>query len=299
MAKVLICDPVSTLAIEAMRDLGVTVDVRDDITIDELSQVIGQYDAIVVRSRTKVRAPMLENTGQLKAIIRGGVGLDNIDVDIARAKGIKVLNTPRSSSKAVAELVLALMFALARPIAYADASMKAGKWEKKKLKGTELEGKTLGIIGYGRIGRTLGEKAKALGMDVLAYDPYIEHEDLVTLEALLKAADYVSLHIPHVEETHHLMGAEQFAMMKEGAHVIQASRGGTVDERALYEALSNGHLAGAALDVYTQEPPEDKYLHKLIALPQVVATPHIGAATKEGQDRIGGEIVDLVKEHLL
>jgi len=298
MSKVLICDSVDAQAVDAMREAGVVVDVRDTITLDELGQVIGEYDGIVVRSRTKVRAPLLENPGDLKLIIRGGVGLDSIDVAVAESKGIKVANTPAASSNAVAELVLGMIFSLARNIAVADASMKAEKWEKKKLKGTEVAGKTLGIIGYGRIGRMLAEKARALGMMAVAYDPYIDNADLVTLEELLSVSDYVSLHIPHTNETHNLLGATQFALMKPGACVINAARGGTVDEDALYAALVSGHLAGAALDVYTEEPPQSEALHKLIALPQVVATPHIGAATVEAQERIGDEIVKLVKEYL-
>ncbi len=299
MTKLLICDPVAPDALEALRELGVTVDEQTDITTDALKDVIADYDAIVVRSRTKVRAPLLEDPGQLKAIIRGGVGLDNIDVDVARAKGVKVLNTPRASSNGVAELVLSLMFALARHTTQADASMKAGRWDKKKLKGTELAGKTLGIVGYGRIGKLLGQKVKALGMTVVAYDPYIEHDDLVPLDDLFKNADYVSLHIPHTEETHNFINAERLAAMKQGAYLLNAARGGTVDEAALYEALQTGHLAGAALDVYSEEPPESEALRALIALPQLIATPHIGAATGESQQRVGDEIVALVKEHLL
>ncbi|MGC9394505.1 MAG: D-2-hydroxyacid dehydrogenase [Anaerolineae bacterium] len=298
MAKVLICDPVDAQAVEALREAGIEVDVRDTITLDELGQVIGEYDGIVVRSRTKVRAPLLENPGNLKLIVRGGVGLDSIDVAVAESKGIKVANTPAASSNAVAELALGMMLSLARNLALADASMKAGKWEKKKLKGTEIAGKTLGIIGYGRIGRMLAQKARALGMKVVACDPYINSADLVCLEELLAVADYVSLHIPHTPETHNLLAAEQFAKMKEGACLINAARGGTVDEDALHAALVSGHLAGAALDVYTEEPPQSEALHKLIALPQVVATPHIGAGTVEAQERIGDEIVKLVQEYL-
>ncbi|MEJ5310770.1 MAG: hydroxyacid dehydrogenase [Anaerolineae bacterium] len=299
MAKVLICDSVDAQAVDAMRAAGVEVDVRDTITLDELGQVIGDYDGIVVRSRTKVRAPLLQNPGNLKLIIRGGVGVDSIDVDVAESKGIKVINTPNASSNAVAELALAMMFSLARSLAWADATMKAGKWEKKKLEGVELAGKTLGIIGYGRIGRLLGEKARALGMTVVAYDPYIQNADLVSLDELLAVADYVSLHIPHTPETHNLLGGEQLAKMKPGARLINVARGGVVDEDALYAALVSGHLAGAALDVFTEEPPQSEALHKLIALPQVIATPHIGAATVEAQERIGGEIVKLVQENLV
>ncbi len=299
--NVLICDPVSDSAVAALRETpGVFVDVQDAITLEELAQVIGNYDAIVVRSRTKVREPLIDaGLPRLKAIIRGGVGLDSIDVDYARDKGVMVLNTPRASSNAVAELALALMFALVRHVPRADATMKAGAWEKKRLKGTELLGKTLGIIGYGRIGQLLGMKAKALGMKVLAHDPYVEHEDVVTMDELLRNSDFVSLHLPHVDATHHLIDAGQIKKMKGGAYIIQASRGGTVNEKAVHDAIVSGHLAGAAFDVYTEEPPHAEDIRALIELPQVVATPHIGAATVDSQDRIGGEIVALVREHLL
>ncbi len=298
MAKVLICDATANSAIEAMRALGVEVVVNDTITIEELGQVIGEYDAIVVRSRTKVREPILQETGKLKAIIRGGVGLDNIDVDFARGKGILVLNTPAASSNAVAELALGLMFALARHITRADASMKAGEWAKKALKGTEIEGKTLGIIGYGRIGRTLAEKARVLGMQVIAYHPYVKNADIVDFDELLAQSDYISLHLPHTEQTHHLIDKAALAKMKPGVYLVDAARGGVVDEAALYEALVSGHVAGAALDVFSEEPPKSEALQALIALPQVIASPHIGASTSEAQARIGDEIVALVKEHL-
>jgi D-3-phosphoglycerate dehydrogenase len=176
--------------------------------------------------------------------------------------------------------------------------MKARRWDKKKLKGTELAGKTLGVIGYGRIGRTLGDKAKALGMKVIAYDPFVKHSDIVPLADLLKSADIISLHLPHTEDTHHIIGTQQFAAMKSGTLVVQASRGGTVDEQALYNALTDGTVAGAALDVYTEEPLKSELLYKLVALPQVVASPHIAASTAEAQARIGEEIVQLAIAYL-
>ncbi len=298
MAKLLICDPIAAAAIEALRATGVEIDVRDSITLEELAEVIGEYEGLVVRSRTKVREPLIDKAAHMRVIIRGGVGLDNIDVAYAESKGIKVCNTPAASSNAVAELALGMMFALARHIAQADASMKAGKWDKKKLKGTELSGKTLGVIGYGRIGRLLGAKGKALGMQVVAYDPYVEHEDVVSLEELLAQADYISLHLPHTETTHHLLGAAQFALMKDGVRIVDAARGGVLDEAALYAALLSGKVAAAALDVYSEEPPQSELLRKLVELPQVVATPHIGASTKEAQARIGDEIIKLVQEYL-
>lgn len=298
MGKLLICDSVDPAAVAAMREAGITVDVRDDITPEELMTVIGEYEGMIVRSRTKVRIPLIDQASKLKVIIRGGVGLDNIDADYAESKGIAVRNTPSASSNAVVELALGCLFALVRAIPAADASMKAGRWEKKAFKGTEVEGKTLGIIGYGRIGQLLGQKAKALGMQVMAYDPYVEHEDIVALDTLIGAADFVSLHIPHTEETHHLLDATRIAAMKPGAYLVQASRGGTVDEDALYAALVEGHLAGAALDVFSEEPPKRESLLKLVALPQVIATPHIGASTQEAQARIGDELVEIAKAYL-
>ncbi|MGC9348223.1 MAG: D-2-hydroxyacid dehydrogenase [Anaerolineae bacterium] len=298
MGKLLVCDPIATSAIEAMREAGIEVDVRDDITPEELEEVIGDYAAMVVRSRTKVREPLIDKADQMQVIIRGGVGLDSIDVAYAQAQGIDVRNTPEASSNAVVELVLGLMFSLARHIARADRSLKAGNWEKKQLKGIELAGKTLGIVGYGRIGQLLGKKAKLLGMQVVAYDPYVEHPDLVPLDTLLGSADFLSIHVPLSEETRHLIDAEALAKMKDGVYVVQASRGGTIDEDALYEALVSGKVTAAALDVYTEEPPTRPGLRKLVELPQTVVTPHIGASTVEAQDRVGEEIVRIAKAYL-
>ncbi len=302
MAKLLVCDPMDPEAVEKMRAAGIEVDVRDTITPEELEQVIAAYDAMVVRSRTKVRQPLIDKATNLKVIIRGGVGLDNIDADYARQKGIKVLNTPRANSAAVAELVLGLMFTLARHITVADATMKAGRWEKKALEGIELAGKTLGLIGFGRIGQILAQKAVALGMQVLAYDPYVTIAGTgvraATVDEILKEADFISLHVPVTPETKNMIGAAQLALMKPSAYLINAARGGVVDEAALYEALVNKQIAGAALDVFTEEPPKSEALLKLIALPNVVATPHLGASTAEALARVGGEVADLAIEHL-
>ena len=298
MTKLIVCDPISAAAIEGMRALGITVDVRDDIELDALAEIIADYEGLAVRGRTKVREPLIDQAEKLSLIIRAGVGLDNIDVQYAEGKGITVANTPAASTNAVAELALGLMFALARPLARADATMKAGQWAKKELAGTELLGKTLGIIGYGRIGQLLGERASALGMDVIAFDAYIKHADIVPLAELLGRADYISLHLPHNKGTHHLLGAEEFAQMKPGVRLVDAARGGVVDEAALYAALMDGSVAGAALDVYSEEPPESELLRKLISLPQVVATPHIGAGTKEAKIRIGDEIIKAARQYL-
>ncbi len=247
MSKLLICDPVDASAIDEMRAAGIEVDVRDDITQEALADIIGGYDGIVVRSRTKVGAALIDRATSLKVIIRGGVGLDTIDVAHAKSKGISVQNTPAANSNAVVELALGMMLTLARHVTRADAGMKAGKWEKKSLEGTEIAGKTLGVVGYGRIGQMLGEKARALGMTVVAYDPFVEHPDIVSLDALLAASDYISVHVPLNKETADLLDAAAFAKMKPGVILIQASRGGTVNEAALYEALVSGKVAGAAL----------------------------------------------------
>ncbi len=299
MTRLIVCDPIDDSSVAAIRDLGVNVDVRDDVTPDALAEIIGDYDAMIVRSRTKVREPLIEKATNLKLIVRAGVGLDSIDVDYAKSRGVTVANTPAASTNAVAELTLGLMLSLARHIPRADATMKAGEWAKKQLKGTEIQGKTLGIIGYGRIGQAVAEKAKALGMTVVAYDPYVEHEDIVEFDVLLTSADYITLHLPHNENTHHLLSADEFAKMKPGVCVIHAARGGVVDETALCDALDEGHVAAAALDVYSEEPPTGDLLRKLVELPQVIATPHIGAGTTEAKARIGDEIIKKVKQHLI
>jgi len=258
--KVLICDPISASAIEQMRSAGLEVDVRDDISAEELLQAIPEYNAIVVRSRTKVRQPIIDAATNLKAIVRGGVGLDNIDVAYAESKGIRVLNTPAASTDSVAELALAYIFALARPIVQATASLKAGKWEKKKLKGTEVQGKTLGVMGTGRIGRAVARRADAVGMKVLGYDVVPPPESLpyltmVPLDELLAQSDYITIHIPLFESTRHLVDADLIAKMKDGVRIIHCGRGGVVDDNALYDALVSGKVASAALDVYEVEPP--------------------------------------------
>jgi len=298
MGKLLVCDPIAASAVEAMRAAGIDVDVRDDITLDDLAGIIGEYEGIVVRSRTKVRENLIDKATQLKVIIRGGAGLDSIDVGYAQNKGIDVRNTPSANSNAVVELVLGMMISLARHVARADSSMKDGRWEKKQLRGPEIAGKTLGVVGYGRIGQLLGQKARALGMKVVAYDPYVELPDIIPLDEVLAAADYISLHVPMTAQTAGFIGTEAFAKIKKGAYLVQASRGGTVDEEALYEALTNGVLSGAALDVFTEEPPKSDLLLKLVALPNVVATTHIGAATVEAQNRVGEEIVKIATSYL-
>ncbi len=294
--KILICDKTEQEAIERMRKAGIQVDVRDDISADELAKVLPAYDGMVVRSRTKVRAPLIDVAKNLKVIMRGGVGLDNIDADYAQTKGITILNTPAASSISVAELTIGYMFALARHLVQAGASMRLGQWEKKKFEGREINGKTLGIVGSGRIGSEVARRAAALGMQVLVYDPCIDKAavgKLVSLDELLAASDYITFHAPHNEETHNMIGAAQFARMKNGVYIINCARGGIVDEQALYDALVSGKVAGAALDVFAQEPPVDS---KLFTLEQVIGSPHIGASTEEALSRVGAEVADKLIE---
>ena len=288
--KILICDKTEKEAIEQMRAAGLQVDIRDDITPEELPSVLPAYDGMVVRSRTKVRQPLIDVCPNLKVIVRGGVGLDTIDADYARSKGITVMNTPLASSASVAELAVGYMFALARSISQATSSMKSEKWEKKQFEGVELGGKTLGLIGIGNIGKEVARRANALGMTVIAYDPYVKAAEgvkIVTLEELLKVSDYISLHLPKTKELGGMLGADAFAKMKPGVRIINCARGGIIDEQALYDALTSGKVAGAALDVYADEPPTD---WKLVKLPNVIGSPHIGAATKEAQGRVGAEV---------
>jgi D-3-phosphoglycerate dehydrogenase / 2-oxoglutarate reductase len=300
--KILICDKTEVEAIEAMRTAGLEVDVRDTITPEELEEVISEYEAMVVRSRTKVRRGLIDKASRLKAIVRGGVGVDNIDADYARSKGIAVMNTPAASSVSVAELTIGYMFALARQICQATESMRAGQWEKKKFEGTEILGKTLGIVGMGRIGMEVAKRGHALGMNVIVYDPYITDidEDLLSLAEVLNHSDYITFHLPHTDETHHMISTEQFKMMKIGVYIIDCARGGIIDEEALYEAIKEGKVAGAALDVFEDEPV---YGHKLFTLQQVIGSPHVGAATKEAQGRIGAEVAEkligFAKQHHL
>jgi D-3-phosphoglycerate dehydrogenase len=292
--KVLICDATAPAALEAMSAAGIEVVNKPDVTPDELMEMLPDYQGMVVRSRTKVRAPLIDVAANLKVIVRGGVGLDNIDVEYAQSKGITVLNTPAASTDSVAELTLGYMFALARRIPQMTASMKAGKWEKKAFKGSELAGKTLGLVGAGRIGRAAAHRASALGMTAIAYDPYVQASEgieMVTLDEVLSRADYISLHVPNTPETRNIIDAEAIAKTKDGVCIINCGRGGTVDEDALCDAILAGKVAGAALDVYAEEPSKG---HKLYSLDQVIGSPHVGAATGEAQGRVGAEVAEKI-----
>jgi D-3-phosphoglycerate dehydrogenase len=294
--KILVCDKTETEAIERMRAAGLTVDTNFEITPEELPKVLPAYDGMVVRSRTKVRQPLIDVCPNLKVIVRGGVGLDTIDAEYARSKGITVMNTPKASSDSVAELAIGFMFALARSIYKATATMKAEKWEKKAFEGDEIGGKMLGIIGFGNIGKQVAKRAVALGMCVLIYDPYIKEAaegTRVSLDELLAQADYISLHLPKTKESQNMIDKAQFDKMKNGVRLVNCARGGIVNEAALYEALTNGKVAGAALDVYAEEPPTD---WKLAKLENVICSPHIGAQTKEAQGRVAAEVADKLIE---
>ena len=261
-----------------------------------MGEALKDFDCLVVRSATKVREPIIDKAveyGRLKQIIRGGVGVDNIDVKYAEEKGIAVNNTPAASSASVAECAIAHMFALARFIGISNYTMRNGEWNTKKYEGIELAGKTLGIIGYGRIGRLVAEKARALGMKTIAYDPFpcVPEEYSVTQDELFAQSDFITLHVPGAKGAPALINAESIAKMKDGVYIINTSRGALIDEAALLDALNSGKVAGAGLDVYQEEPTKNE---ALVNHANVSVTPHIGGSTKEAQGRIGDEIVTII-----
>ena len=297
--KVIITDPIAKAGVKMLQDAGIEVDERPGLPPADLVQAIPPYDAIIVRSATKVTADVINAGKNLKVVGRAGVGLDNVDKKAADARGVKVVNTPAATSVTVAELALGHMLACARSIPQATQSLREGKWEKKAFKGTELFGKTLGLIGSGRIGTELGKRAIAMGMSVLVYDPFIQKPAVgkqVELADMLKSADYISLHVPKTDKTLHIINKESIAQMKKGVIIINCARGGVVDEEALYEALKSGQVGAAALDVFESEPIKD---FKLFSLPNVIGTPHVGAQTKEGQERAGIGIAEEVRKVLL
>jgi len=286
--KVLVCDPIHEDGIKILKDAGFQVDINPDISHEELKGKVRDYDVLVVRSRTKVTREIIEASEKLKVVGRAGAGIDNIDVEAAKEKGVKVLNTPEAPAIAVAELTIGLLLSLARQIPRADSSMKEGRWAKKEFRGWQLNGKTFGVIGLGHIGEKVARLAKSFGMKILITKrtpppPEILKEleaEFVPLDELLRRSDIVSLHVPLTPQTHHMIGEREIQLMKDGAFIINTSRGAVIDEKALFEALKSGKLGGAALDVYEVEPPED---YSLMKLPNVVCTPHIGAQTVEAQ----------------
>jgi len=298
--KILLCDPIPDSVQQRLEAAGHHVDVKTGMSPEELAEVIEPYAGVVVRSATKVRQPAIDRGKNLKVIVRGGVGIDNIDHEYARGKGISVRNTPTATSNSVAELALGHMMALARHIPQGTMTLKSGDWAKKQLKGTELLGKTLGLIGIGRIGTELARKAMALGMDVIAYDLYVaesplEGIEMVARDEALARADYLSLHLPFDKEKGADIGAAEFAKMKDGAYLVNCARGGVVDEDAMLAALDSGKLAGAGVDVFVGEPAPRA---EVIGHPQVICTPHLGASTAEGQDRVADLVVEVLLEEL-
>lgn len=285
MIRILICDPVEVGGLALGPDMA--VDYRPTISRDELLSAVGEYDALIVRSRTKVDRGVLERAGKLKLVARPGTGLDNVDVDYAKEKGIAVVNSPESLVEAVAEHVVLLMLALSRRVVEADVSTKSGRWDKNALVGRELRGKVLGIVGMGRIGRRISEVARALGMSVLVYDVVALPQEVlssagarvVPLDELFSSADYITLHVPLTPETANLVGGARLASMKKGSVLVNTSRGGVVDEDALASALKEGKIGAAALDVFKTEPPRGA----IMSAPNTILTPHIGGQTAEAQ----------------
>ncbi|MFQ6014260.1 MAG: hydroxyacid dehydrogenase [Anaerolineae bacterium] len=295
--KILVSDPIAREGLDLLRQQA-QVDVWTKLSPDELLTIIGGYDALIVRSRTKVTAEVIEAGERLRVIGRAGVGLDNIDLKAAQRRGITVVNSPDPVSAAVAEHTIALMLALARHIPQADASLRRREWLKTQFRGVGVEGKTLGVIGLGRIGAAVAQRAQGLGMEVIAHDPYLSAGQIrergatpASLEELLEKADFVTVHVPLTRETQGLIGARQFSMMKPTARLINCARGGMVDEEALVSALEEGRLAGAAFDVFEKEPPLDS---PLLANDKVVLTPHLGSSTVEAQSGVAVAIAQKV-----
>ncbi len=304
MKRVLVSDNLSPRGLEILRQAeGIQVDVKTGLTPDELKEIIGAYDALVIRSGTKVTADVIERADRLRIVGRAGIGVDNVDVAAATKRGIVVMNTPGGNSVTTAEHAVALMMSLVRNIPQATMSMKQGKWEKKKFQGHELCGKTLGVIGLGNIGTIVADRAQGLKMKVVAYDPYLSSEraaelgvELTDLNELYRRSDLITIHVPLLDETRNLIDAEAFARMKDGVYLICAARGGIVNEDDLLQALEEGKVAGAALDVFSQEPPG---LTPLVAHERVVCTPHLGASTVEAQEAVAIQVAEQVVDYLL
>ena len=297
--SVLICDQVNPILKEILDKNGLKVTYEPAITPEQLAEKIGNYEVIVVRSRTKIVKELVEKAAKCQIIARVGVGLDNIDQDAAKAKNIRVINAVEGAVTAVAELVVGLMLSMAREIPRADREIRDGNWIKKEMMGSELKGKYLGIVGLGNIGKRLGRLARALNMNIIGHDAVPIDEEFskevglmkADLDTLLASSDYVSFHVPLLDSTKHMINAEKLGLMKKTAHIVNTSRGGVIDEEALYNALKDGNLAGAALDVFEVEPATG---NKLTNLPNFVATPHIGAQTKEAQSLAANVIAEKI-----
>ena len=303
--KVLISDALSPAAVQIFKDRGVEVDFQPNLgkDKDKLAEIIGHYDGLAIRSATKVTPKILQNAKNLKVIGRAGIGVDNVDIPAATAKGIIVMNTPFGNSITTAEHAITLMLALAREIPAADLSTQAGKWEKNRFMGVEITGKTLGVIGAGNIGSIVIDRALGLRMRVIAYDPFLSPEraielgvEKVELEELFKRADFITLHTPLTEKTKNIIDAKALAMTRKGVRIVNCARGGLVDEVALRAALDSGHVAGAAFDVFSTEPANE---NPLFGQPNVICTPHLGAATSEAQENVALQVADQMSDYLL
>ena len=304
MPRVLISDKLESAGLDLLNQAGMELDQRADLTGQALKDALRSADGVIIRSGTRLTAEFLDNPGKLRAIVRAGVGVDNIDVAAATHSGIVVMNTPGGNTVSTAEHTVTMMMSLSRHIPAADASVKQGKWERSKFIGTQLAGKTLGVIGLGRIGREVARRAAGLDMKVIGFDPFMAPdkaaqlgiESVAGLAEMLPRCDYLTVHTPLTDETRNLVGAKELASMPRGARILNCARGGIINEEALAEALSSGHLAGAALDVFVEEPPPAN--HPLLKFPNVVATPHLGAATVEAQTSVAREAAQLMIDYL-
>ena len=303
MVKVLISDKLSQAAVEIFRNRGIEVDVKTGLSPAGLRAIIADYDGLAVRSSTKVTRELLDAASSLKVVGRAGIGVDNVDVKSATARGVVVMNTPYGNAITTAEHAIALMFALARQIPEASASTKAGKWEKNRFMGVELSGKTLGLIGCGNIGSIVADRAQGLKMRVIAFDPYLTEKraldlgvEKVDLDDLIARADLITLHTPLTDQTRNILSRDALSRTKKGVRIINCARGGLVDEAALGDALKSGHVAGAALDVFETEPATDS---PLFGLDNVVCTPHLGAATAEAQENVALQVAEQKSDFLL
>ena len=302
--KVLVSDNLSELGVRIFQEAdGIEVDVKVGLTPDELKAIIGEYHGLAIRGATKVTADVIAVAENLKVVGRAGTGLDNVDIPAASKRGIVVMNTPGGNTVTTAEHAIAMMMALVRNIPQATASMKAGKWEKKKFSGTEILNKTLGVVGLGKIGSVVADRAQGLGMKVVAYDPFLSEDQarqmgvkLGTMDEVFKQADLITLHVPLTEDTKALINAKNIAKMRDGVRIVNCSRGAVVNEEDLADAVESGKVAGAALDVYVTEPPG---LTRLVGLDRVICTPHLGASTKEAQENVAVAVANQIKDYLL
>ncbi|PIQ81837.1 MAG: phosphoglycerate dehydrogenase [Candidatus Omnitrophica bacterium CG11_big_fil_rev_8_21_14_0_20_64_10] len=303
--RILITDPLSDEGVRLLRqEKGVTVDVKTDLKAEEIRKVIGGYDGLLVRSGTQVTREILESAGKLKVIGRAGAGLDNIDVEAASKRGVIVMNAAGGNTISTAEHTMSMILSLVRNIPQANASLRKGEWKRSSFTGVELYGKTLGIVGLGRVGSEVARRALGFGMRLMVFDPYLTADKARELDAhpvadlneIFEKADIITIHTPMTEATRGLIGAKELARMKKGVRIVNCARGGIVEEKALADAIESGHVAGAALDVFVEEPPKDR---RLVDLPQVVSTPHLGASTKEAQLNVATEIAMSVRDYLL